>query len=723
MRPVRAGPRWMVLGLLAAGISGMSLVAGFVAYCIFTLPFAGGITPERAQGAMTFIAGRGQIVAARGVSKGERVRIDQLPADLVHAVIAIEDRRFYAHNGIDLRGLLRAAWHDLRHDGPPQGGSTISQQLARISYLSPERTLRRKVQEIMIALWLEARLGKEEILTRYLNSAYFGAGAYGVDAAALRYFGKKAGALDLAESAMLSGLIRAPSQLAPTRNPTAAQRRANSVLEAMVSAGFLDEKRAAAVRIHPARLVVSPETEPAQNYFFDTAEAEVKRVVGSLPMDLAVEATLDPRLQKAAEQVVDRWLGQEGDRRHAGQAALVALAPDGAVLALVGGRDYRQSQFNRAVQAHRQPGSFFKVFVYLAAFNAGYTPDSVVLDQPVSIDGWEPKNFSGEYQGPVTLRTAFAQSINTVSVQLAQAVGVEPVIDIAKSLGINTELPPVPSLALGSGEVTLLDATAAIDAIAVNAKSIEPYTIRRIRAGTRGTLYTRPQTEIETPTWKRNTLVQLMEAVVNEGTGRAARVAKRAAGKTGTTQDYRDAWFIGFTTDIVVGVWVGNDDNSPMEGVTGGDLPAKIWHDYVEAAEQIMSTPVAAAPFAEMSGSAQESAGLPGTGARAPAILRGVPAITDTATLVFHDGTARLQGVEGEKGEFVRQLERYIRGREVVCERAGAPGAGYRCKVGNIDVAEAVILNGAGRTAADAAERLLGAEEKAQLAGRGVWRD
>jgi penicillin-binding protein 1A len=723
MGPVRAGPRAVVFGLLAAAASGALLVAGFIAYCVFTLPFAGGIAPEAARGAMTFIAGQGQVVAARGVSRGERVRIDQLPPDLIHAVIAIEDRRFYVHNGIDLRGILRAAWHNLRHDGPPQGGSTISQQLARINYLSPERSLRRKVQEIMIALWLEARLDKDEILTRYLNSAYFGAGAYGVDAAARRYFGKKAGSLDLAESAMLSGLIRAPSQLAPTRNPAAAQRRAASVVEAMVSAGYLDEKRAAAARAHPARLVAPPETEPRQNYFLDTAEAEVKRVVGSVPMDLAVEATLDPRLQEAAERVVDRWLAREGDRRRAGQAALVALAPDGAVLALVGGRDYQQSQFNRAVQAHRQPGSLFKVFVYLAAFNAGYTPDSIVLDRPVSIGDWEPKNFAGGYQGPVSLRTAFAQSINMVSVQLTQAVGVERVIDIARSLGINTELPAVPSLALGSGEVTLLDATAAIDAIAVNAKSIEPYTIRRIRAGTQGTLYTRPEAVIETPTWNRNALVQLMEAVVNNGTGHAARLGRRAAGKTGTTQDYRDAWFIGFTTDIVVGVWVGNDDNSPMEGVTGGDLPAKIWHDYVEAAEQIMSTPVAAARSAEMSGFGQESAGPPGTTAGGPAILRGVPAIADTATLVFRGGTARLQGVEGEGGEFVRELERYIRGREVLCERAGAPGAGYRCKVGNIDLAEAVVLNGAGRAAADASERLVGAEEKAQLAGRGVWRD
>ena len=369
--------------------------------------------------------------------------------------------------------------------GAPQGASTITQQLVRIKYLSPERSLRRKVQEVMLALWLEARLSKDDILARYLNTAYFGAGAHGVDAAAQRYFGKKARSLDLSEAAMLAGLVRAPSQLAPNRNLEAARRRAGAVLDAMVAAGYVDLARAAAIREHPAKLAVPPEAEPGQNYFVDAVETELKRHVGSLPVDLAVDTTLDPRLQEAAERVVAGWLRREGARRHVGQVALVALAPDGAVLSLVGGKDYGQSQFDRAIQAHRQPGSLFKIFVYLAAFNAGYTPDSVVVDQPVSIGDWEPRNFEPGYQGPVTLRTAFAQSINTVSVQLTQAVGVQRVIDIANSLGVHTELPAVPSLALGSAEVTLLDMTAAMDAIAANSKSIEPYSIRRIRAGAR----------------------------------------------------------------------------------------------------------------------------------------------------------------------------------------------------------------------------------------------
>ena len=715
MRPDR---RSVLVGLGWAGAAAALPVLVFIGYCAVTVPVSGGRNADEPGPAIVFTAADGQVFAARGAVKGEKVEIDRLPADLVHAVIAIEDRRFYSHHGIDLRGILRAASHDLYGDGGIEGASTITQQLVRMSYLSPERSLRRKVQEVILALWLETRLTKNEIFARYLNTAYFGAGAYGIDAAAQRYFRKKAGSLNLAESAMLAGLIRSPTQLAPTRNLEAARRRADTVLKAMVAAGYIDEARAAAARTQPAGLAVPPETEPGQNYFVDTAESELKRLVGSPPMDLGADTTLDPRLQDAAERVIGKWLGQEGARRHVGQAALVALAPDGAVLALVGGRDYAQSQFNRAVQAQRQAGSLFKIFVYLAAFNAGYTPGSVVVDQPVTIGDWQPKNYETGYRGPVTLRTAFAQSINTVAVQLTQAVGVERVIDIARSLGIHTELPAVPSLALGSAEVSLLDMTAAMDAIAVDSKAIEPYTIRRIRTGTRALLYTRPDTVAERPDWNRNALVQLLEGVVTNGTGQAARLDRRAAGKTGTTQDYRDAWFIGFTSDIVVGVWVGNDDDRPMDGVAGGDLPAKIWHDYVEGAERILSTPIAT-----VSHLAEPQPALLAAPAQPPTVLRGVPKIADTATLVFPGGIAHLQGVAGEKGELAHELEHYIRGREVVCQATEPGTAQYRCDLGDIDLGEAVVLNGAGRVAANASGRLLGAEQKAQAASRGIWRE
>jgi 1A family penicillin-binding protein len=717
MRPVRVNPGWVWRGFMVAGVAATLFVAGFVGYCVFTLPLSGHIAVEPTPAAIVFTNGNGQVFAARGVYKGERVTIQQLPPDLVHAVLAIEDRRFYSHHGIDLYGMARAAWHDLRGDRVVEGASTITQQLVRIKYLSPERTLRRKVQEAIVALWLDARLSKDEILAQYLNGAYFGAGAYGIDAAAQRYFGTKATSLDLAQSAMLAGLIRAPSQLAPTRDLAAARRRADAVLNAMVAAGYIDQARAAVARAHPAKLAIPPETPPGQNYFVDTAETELKRLIGSPPMDLSVDTTLDPSLQAAAERVVNQWLADEGAQRRVGQAALVALAPNGAVLALVGGRDYTQSQFNRAVQAQRQPGSLFKIFVYLAAFNAGYTPDSIVVDQPVDIDGWQPKNFEEGYRGPVTLRTAFAQSINTVSVQLTQAIGVQRVIQMAKSLGIQTDLPAVPSLALGSAGVTLYDMTAAVDAVAIDSKAVQPYTIRSIRAGTRSPLYRHPHNVIEKPDWNRDALVRLMESVVNNGTGRAARLDRQVAGKTGTSEDFRDAWFIGFTKDLVVGVWVGNDDNSPMDGVVGGDLPAKIWHDFVEQAEPIISAAAAASALP-----ATSSAPVPASPAQT-SVLRGVPTVADTATLVFRDGTAHLIGVQGEKGEFARQLEQYIGGREVVCEAATTGAEQYRCRIDNIDVGEAVVLNGAGRATADASDRMRSDQQKAQAAGRGLWRE
>ena len=718
MRPLRAGQRSALHGVAVAGTAAVLFIAGFVGYCAFTLPVIGDIAAQFPSPAIVFTAG-GQVFATRGTLKGDRVEASQLPPDLVHAVIAIEDRRFYSHHGIDIYGILRAGWHDLTGNRTIEGASTITQQLVRMTYLSPERTLRRKVQEAMLALWLEARLRKDEILARYLNAAYFGAGAYGVDAAAQRYFGKKAGSLDLSEAAMLAGLIRAPSQLAPTRDLEGARGRADTVLNAMVAAGYIDKAQAAAARAHPATLAAPPETEPGQNYFVDTAEAELKRLIGSPPMDLRVDTTLDAHLQDVAEQVVNKWLNGDGARRHVGQAALVALAPDGAVLALVGGRDYAQSQFNRAVQARRQPGSLFKIFVYLAALNAGYTPDSVVVDQPVSVGDWQPKNYEGGYRGPVTLRTAFAQSINTVSVQLTQAIGVERVIEMAKSLGVQTELPAVPSLALGSADVTLFEMTAAMDAIAIDSKSVQPYTMRAIRSGIRAQLYRRPEPVIEKPDWNRNALVQLLEGVVNNGTGGAARLDRPVAGKTGTSEDYRDAWFVGFTTDIVVGVWVGNDDDSPMDQVVGGDLPAKIWHDFVQQAEQIISPPAAA----ETSGPTPQSGSSVPAPVQPPAILRGVPRVADTATLVFRDGVARLKGVEGEKGGFARELDHYIGGREVVCEPAGSGDAQYRCRINNIDIAEAVLLNGAGRAAPDASDRLVTAQHNAMSAGRGIWRE
>jgi penicillin-binding protein 1A len=718
--------RPLLRGMFWAGTASLLGLVAFLGYCAYTLPLSGGLAAQLPPAAIVFADDADKAFAARGVFKGERIAADRLPGDLVNAVVAIEDRRFFEHPGIDLWGIARAAVRDLVSGAARQGASTITQQLARLSYLSSERTLRRKVQEAMLAIWLEARLSKREILARYLNTAYFGAGAYGADAAAKRYFGKDVQSLDLPEAAMLAGLIRAPSALAPTTNPEAARQREDTVLHAMVEAGLIDAHQAAAARDHPVALAVPPETEPGSNYFIDAAETEVKQLLGGPLSDLSVRTTLDPALQSAAERVVGHWLATDGKKRHVGQAALVALAPDGAVLAMVGGRDYNDSQFNRATQAHRQPGSLFKIFVYLAAFNAGFTPDSMLVDQPVEIGDWEPKNYSGRFQGPVSLRTAFAQSINSISVQLVDQIGVQRVIDMAKSLGVKSELPAVPSLALGTADVTLIEMTAAMDAIAVNSKSVTPYTVQSMRAHGKTPLYTHGEVQTETPAWNRLAMMNILQAVVTEGTGKAARLDRPVAGKTGTAQDYRDAWFVGFTTDFVVGVWTGNDDDSPMQQVVGGDLPAKIWHDFVQQAEKIKSRP-GPAPAAMSAGTSAAPAaepqqpGLPAAPVSAGAAVEGVPLVIDTATLMFKGQLVHLLGVQGEGGQFARDMARYIGGRPVSCKSATGAATQYRCRVGDSDLAEAVLYNGGGRATADASPPLRSAEEKARLAERGVW--
>ncbi len=686
---------------------------GYLVYCAYTLPLSGGLAAQPMPPAIVVEDNNGKAFATRGVFRGEPVAVVQLPANLVHAVLAIEDRRFFEHPGIDFSGILRAALRDLQSGTVREGGSTITQQLVRLTYLSPERTIRRKVQEVMLAVWLETRLSKQEILTRYLNAAYFGAGAYGVDAAAKRYFGKSAQSLNLAESAMLAGLVRAPSALSPIRDPDAARQRADTVLEAMVEAGFISRSQAASARAHPARLAVPPETELGSNYFVDTTEAEVQRLLGSPPADLTVRSTFDPALQSAAERVVGHWLDTEGQARNASQAALVALAPDGAILAMYGGRDYNQSQFNRVTQAHRQPGSLFKIFVYLAAFNAGFTPDSTLVDQPVEIGDWKPNDYERRFRGPVSLRTAFAQSLNSISVQLVQQVGVERVIDMARSLGVKSELPAVPSLALGTAEVTPLEMTAAMNAIAVNTKSIEPYAVQAIRTNGTTPLYTHPEVTTEAPGWNRAEILDLLQAVVSEGTGKPARLDRPVAGKTGTSQDYRDAWFVGFTSDFVVGVWVGNDDNTPMKEMVGGDLPAKIWHDFVATAELVKSnrTPPATGNGSVATGSATPTA----------TVIEGVPVVVDTATLSFQDRLVHLFGVSGERGQPASDMASYIGGREVTCRQSDVSASQYQCRVGEYDLAEAVLFNGGGRATPDASAELKSAEEKARSAGRGVW--
>lgn len=563
-----------------------SVVAGLtiIVYFAYTLPVPDLGVRQPASPSMVLEAGDGGSFATRGRFTGNWVKVADLPTDLIDAVLAVEDRRFYDHFGIDLRGIARAAIANITSGGVRQGGSTITQQLAKMTFLSPERKLRRKIQEALLALWLEKNLTKDEILTRYLNVAYFGAGAYGVDGASRRYFNKPARSLTLSEASMLAGLVQAPSYFAPTRDLTTARQRSQRVLRSMVEAGYVDEDRAAEAVADPARLAVNPHTAVGQNYFADWVLGRAQRVLGPVSASLTIETTLDLALQALAENVVTRWLNREGEERQVEQAAMVVMTPSGEVLAMVGGRDYRESQFNRATQAHRQSGSLFKLFVYLAAFDAGFTPDSIMVDQPINIENWRPANYYKGYRGKVDLRTAFADSINTVAVQLTEKVGRGEVIGAALSLGVRSPLEPLPSLSLGTAEVTLLEMTGAYAAMAADGRRVNPHAVLAIR-GPRRTLYRYSDSAKDegstAPPWNQKHMLDLLGTAIRTGTGKAAAIDIPAAGKTGTTQDNRDAWFIGFTRDLVVGVWVGNDDNSPMKGVSGGGLPAKMWRDFM----------------------------------------------------------------------------------------------------------------------------------------------
>ena len=726
---VHGGWRWLRarrFGWLRAhpivAVSALAVIPlAYLTYCIATVPSDGGLVIEPTPSALVVEADGGQVFASRGVFKGDKLSPEDVPLNLSRAIIAIEDRHFYEHTGFYLPSLMRAAYRNFLSGSAREGGSTITQQLARMTYLSQERTIKRKVQEAIITYWIEHQLPKQEILTRYLNTAYFGAGVYGVDAAAKRYFGKTAKELSLSEAAMLAGLVRAPSTLAPTRNLEGAQQRAGLVLDAMVETGAISGQEADAARRQPATLRVPPDNPPGTNYFVDTLNGDVKRLVGSGSEDLTLRSTLDLNLQSIAEGVISRRLKAEGHTKKVSQAALVAMAPDGAILAMVGGRDYNESQFNRVTQAKRQPGSLFKLFVYLAAFQKGLSPQMTMVDRPVQIGNWEPENYGGGFRGQVTLRAAFANSINSVAVQLADAVGIQSVIDTARKLGVQSQLPAVPSLALGSGEVTLLEMTRAFAAIAANAESVEPYAVRDIRKGDQA-LFTRPKSELQPASNQgaRAAIRDVLASVVREGTGKAARINGPAAGKTGTSQSYRDAWFIGFTSGLVVGVWVGNDDNSPTRSVTGGDIPARIWNEFVTQSAVARAKVARVQPQMVSLPASEGTNGKPGTSASVASVLRGVPIVQNTGTLELQGRVIRLFGVEGARGRAARDFRRYLGRREVACEPAGT-GYEYRCRVDDQDLSRVVLFNGGGRATANATPELRALDQQARSTRVGIW--
>lgn len=575
----RIGWKDALLTLLA----GMLVLISTLGYFAYTLPLPDGFMTEPDRPSMLLRADGGEVFASRGSFRGDWLSVADLPPHLLQAVVAVEDKRFYEHGGLDFRGIGRALLTNLTAGEVRQGGSTITQQLAKTYFLEQDRTFKRKIQDMMLAVWLENRLTKDQILARYLNQIYFGAGAYGVDAASWRYFRKSARALTLAEAAMLAGLIQAPSWYSPVRDLEAARAQADTVLSLMAAQGYIDEAKAEAARKKPASLAVSPDQHPGWNYFADWADEEARRLLGPMAADLQVETTLIPEIQARAENTVARWAGILGDGEDSLQVGLVAMTLDGAVVAMVGGKDYGASQFNRATHARRQPGSAFKLFVYLAALDAGFSPDSMAMDEPIEVDGWRPRNHTGSFEGRVTLRQAFADSINTVAVKLTEHIGREKVIGVARILGVTSDIQPTPSMPLGSFEATLLEMTGAYAAIAADVKRVEPYAVREVRGRGR-TLYSyRPPAGASRGIlpWKRDEMLDMLIAAVKQGTGKAAEIGRPVAGKTGTSEDNRDAWFIGFTEDLVAGVWVGRDDNKPVVGLSGGGVPARIWHDFM----------------------------------------------------------------------------------------------------------------------------------------------
>jgi penicillin-binding protein 1A len=548
------------------------------------LPDTDALFADSEQRTVTLLAADDGPLAERAAEGARFVRLEEVAPHLVKAILAIEDHRFYEHLGVDPRGLLRAAWQNLRAGEIVAGGSTITQQLAKNLFLNPERSLRRKVQELALALWLEARLSKKEILTLYLNRVYLGAGAYGVEAAARRYFGKSAEEVTLAEAAMLAGLLKAPSALAPTRDLERARERAAVVLARMVELGWIPREQALAAKARPA--VLAPETKTDfAGHFLDWVLDDLTEHLGKHGRDLVVRTTLDRRLQLAAEQALRTVLAAEGTKRGVEEGAVVVLDTTGAVRALVGGESYRTSRLDRATNARRQPGSAFKPFLYLAALERGWTPDSPIEDRPIAVGDWRPENIDGRYRGRVSLADAFALSLNTAAVRLIQNLGPDAVVATARRLGIAAPLPAVPSLALGTAEVSPLELTSGYLPFATGGIRPTVHAVREVKDDRGRILYrfASSSRRVIEPSIAA-TMQELLRAAVERGTGRAAQLPDRVVtGKTGTSQGFRDAWFVGAAGDLVVGVWVGNDDGRPTQGVTGGTLPARIAREVLRA--------------------------------------------------------------------------------------------------------------------------------------------
>ena len=554
---------------------GLCVCGLIVALLAAVLPSARALEPLP-HPSLILLSQDGRALARRGPYKEAPVSVGALPGYVPAAFVSIEDRRFYHHWGVDPIGMARAALTNLHAGHVRQGGSTITEQLAKTTFLDSRRTFGRKLPELFIALALEMRLTKAELLGRYLSSIYFGEGVYGLRAASEHYFDVPPERLNLGEAAILAGMVKAPSALDPVTHTARSVARGKLVLAAMLRAKAITPAQAA----RPGLVVLRPQASlPFGGYFADwvgpRAQASLERNFGVVQ----VRTTLNSRLQAIAERTLAAALDREGRRVGAGQGALIALRRDGAVLAMVGGRDYAQSQFNRTSQARRQPGSAFKLFAYFPALGEGYGPETPVSEEPVTIGGWTPKNFDGQSGRDLTLRDAFALSSNIAAVRLEQSIGRRAIIRTARSLGVATPISDDPTLVLGSSEMALLDLTAAYAALDSGRAPVRPFGLASDAASAAdGTTPLDPR--------QRANMLELLRGAVEQGTGRAARLSLPVYGKTGTAQDHRDAVFVGFVGDTAVGVWVGNDDHSPMKGVTGGGLPARIWHDFAAQALQ-----------------------------------------------------------------------------------------------------------------------------------------
>jgi penicillin-binding protein 1A len=549
------------------------LLALLIGWLAVTAPLSKSLQPIAPPG-ITLLSSDGTPIARQGAVTDQPVDVRQLPEHIPQAVVAIEDRRFYMHTGVDPWSILRAAVTNLTAGGVRQGGSTITQQLAKLSFLSSDQTAGRKIRELFIAIWLEAWLTKEEILSRYLSNAYFGDNVYGLRAAARHYFSKRPEELTVSEAAMMAGLLKAPSRLAPTLNLKGARTRGKLVEQAMVDAGYLTERevrRLKQVKLKPKRGA----TLPTGTFFADWVLPQARAAAGTGYGEQTVITTLDSRLQRLAVRTIRRAsLG-------GAQVAMIAMRPNGEVVAMLGGKDYSKSTFNRATQARRQPGSTFKLFVYLAALRSGLDPDSMIEDEPLTIGNYSPRNNDGRYRGRITLRQAFAVSSNVAAVRLAERVGRKEVIKAARDLGVTSPLAADLTLALGTSDMTLLELTRAYAAVAAGSYPVKVRGLPKEDESWFGRFFDGKRG------FKGDSddmMRELLWNAVNRGTGRAAALRRETFGKTGTTQDHRDAIFVGFAGDLVTAVWVGNDDNSPLKGVQGGGLPARIWRDFMSGA-------------------------------------------------------------------------------------------------------------------------------------------